>query len=481
MGEVNKTAGRALYRVHRSHNFDEVVGQDHVVQTLKQAIADERLSHAYLFTGPRGVGKTSVARILAHTINGLSYNDESLQLDVIEIDAASNRGIDEIRELREKVHIAPAEAKYKVYIIDEVHMLTTPAFNALLKTLEEPPGHAVFVLATTEPHKIPETITSRTQRFAFRPIIKEEITKHLDAVAGKEGIKLEPQANALMAQHADGSLRDAIGFLDQLRGRSGTVTVTDVEELLGLAPTDHIQQLVSQLQTGDLKAMLKTLEAVFATGASPVQTALQLVDALRLQLHQKQKLDAVLFNDLLAVATSREPQLKLEVALARACLDQTAPPVADKTPTPSSRPAKSKRSTPTSTAKPAARSQAEPSSDEKKAKADTAPLPGDKWQQILEQIKSHNNSLYAVLRLAKAEHGDSQLVLAFAFPFHAARAEEPRNKRLLEQTANEVTGQELTISTKLDKSLQSNTRERDTVTNVIGVMGGGSVVEYKDG
>src|ERR1700760_2897710 len=155
--------GKALYRSYRSKSFDEVVGQDHIINTLRSAIKSGRISHAYLFTGPRGVGKTSVARILAREVNNLSYDNEDMHLDIIEIDAASNLRIDEIRDLRDKVHITPTSAKYKVYIVDEVHMLTREAFNALLKTLEEPPEHVIFILATTELHKVPETIISRCQ------------------------------------------------------------------------------------------------------------------------------------------------------------------------------------------------------------------------------------------------------------------------------------------------------------------------------
>jgi DNA polymerase III subunit gamma/tau len=162
--------GQALYRKYRSKSLSEIVGQKHITDTLSNAIKSGRISHAYLFTGPKGVGKTSIARILAHEVNGLAYADESIHLDIIEIDAASNRRIDEIRDLRDKVHIAPTSAKYKVYIIDEVHMLTKEAFNALLKTLEEPPAHVIFILATTEAHKLPDTIVSRTQRFTFKAI-----------------------------------------------------------------------------------------------------------------------------------------------------------------------------------------------------------------------------------------------------------------------------------------------------------------------
>src|SRR5271165_2197741 len=175
--------GQALYRKYRSKSLNDVLGQEHVTTTLLHALKQGQISHAYLFTGPRGVGKTSVARILAHEINNLPYTDDSMHIDIIEIDAASNRRIDEIRDLRDKVRIAPTSAKYKVYIIDEVHMLTKEAFNALLKTLEEPPDHVIFILATTEAHKLPETILSRCQRFDLRRIPAALITKHLAEIA----------------------------------------------------------------------------------------------------------------------------------------------------------------------------------------------------------------------------------------------------------------------------------------------------------
>src|SRR3990167_8680284 len=207
---------RALYRKYRSKNLDEVVGQEHITETLKNSLKSGKISHAYLLSGPRGVGKTSVARILAHEFNNLKYEDENIHLDIIEIDAASNRRIDEIRDLREKVHITPTSAKYKVYIIDEVHMLTKEAFNALLKTLEEPPEHCIFILATTEAHKLPETIISRTQRFNFKPIPKTAAKTQLQKIAKAEKIKIDDDALELLAEYGEGSLRDIIGMLDQL-------------------------------------------------------------------------------------------------------------------------------------------------------------------------------------------------------------------------------------------------------------------------
>src|ERR1700712_4322120 len=200
--------GQALYRKYRSKSLDEVVGQEHITQTLKQALKSGRISHAYLFTGPRGVGKTSIARILAHELNGLAYDDGRSHLDIIEIDAASNNGVEDVRDLREKVYVAPTSGKYKVYIIDEVHMLSKAAFNALLKTLEEPPAHVVFILATTESHKLPDTIISRTQRFVFRPIEATKAVAHLRTIADAEKITISDEALQQIASHGDGSFRD---------------------------------------------------------------------------------------------------------------------------------------------------------------------------------------------------------------------------------------------------------------------------------
>src|SRR5512137_2557574 len=224
-------AAQALYRKWRSQSFDDVVGQEHITVTLRNALRDGRMSHAYLFTGPRGTGKTSTARILAKAINCLAEDpatrpcnvcrictaiNEGRELDLIEIDAASNRGIDEMRDLREKIAFRPNEARYKVYIIDEVHMLTKEAFNALLKTLEEPPPHAVFVLATTEPDRVPETVRSRCQRFDFRRIGTNDIVKHLNDLVQREGRRAEPEALAAIARRSTGSMRDSISLLDQL-------------------------------------------------------------------------------------------------------------------------------------------------------------------------------------------------------------------------------------------------------------------------
>jgi len=278
----------SLYRQWRPQNFDEFVGQEHIVRTLTHALEQGRTTHAYLFCGPRGTGKTTTARILAKALNchdrkgakpcgkcsSCQQITDGNSLDVFEIDGASNRGIDEIRNLLEKVHFAPGEGRFKIYIIDEVHMLTNEAFNALLKTLEEPPGHVVFIFATTEAHKLPATIISRCQRFDFRRFSLSEITDSLEKMIASENRTAEPAALAIIAEHADGGMRDAQSLLDQcLVFSSGILKASDVQEVLGIIDRRTYIDLGQFLVARDMQAAFVQIEQLNAMGKDLQQFA----------------------------------------------------------------------------------------------------------------------------------------------------------------------------------------------------------------
>ncbi len=289
-------ATQALYRRWRPQTFEDVIGQDHVTQTLRNALATERVAHAYLFTGPRGTGKTTVARILAKAANCLAPLNErpcnecricramsdGSHLDLIEIDAASNTGVDDVRDLRDKINFSPNEARQKVYVIDEVHMLSNAAFNALLKTLEEPPAHALFVLATTEPHKIPETIKSRCQRFDFHRVGLQAIIGKLERICEAEGVAVEPAALEAIARAATGSLRDSESLLDQLFAfAEDTITLQQVQTLLGSVSGEAVATLVDHLIDGRMSDGLALINQTVDAGADPRQFTRQLLGYLR--------------------------------------------------------------------------------------------------------------------------------------------------------------------------------------------------------
>lgn len=289
---------QALYRKYRPSNFDEVVGQKVIVKTLKNAIKYDRLSHAYLFCGPRGTGKTSIAKILAKTINCtnlqdylpcnecencLQYNNKQ-SVDIIEIDAASNNGVDEIRELRDKVGLVPSFGKYKIYIIDEVHMLTTSAFNALLKTLEEPPKHVIFILATTEPFKIPITILSRCQRFDFKKISVDDIVSRLRAIADAENIKIKDEILKEIAILSDGGMRDSINLLDQVNAYVGgekEVAYEDVHDVNGTLKPEELYVFICKIKNNDLKDALLLSDSYNDIGKNMTKVLEELISFFR--------------------------------------------------------------------------------------------------------------------------------------------------------------------------------------------------------
>ena len=353
---------QALYRKWRPRKWDQVVGQEHIVQTLRNAIANDHVGHAYLFSGPRGTGKTTTARLLAKAVNCLNADlthrpcddcanclavNEGRFMDLIEIDAASNTSVEDIRDLRDKINFSPSEGRFKVYIIDEVHMLSTSAFNALLKTLEEPPAHVIFILATTEVHKIPATVLSRCQRHEFRRIPVMEIVGYLKVICAEEKISADEEALILIARQATGAMRDAISLLDQLASTGEKITLDLTQQVLGTATNRMVIDLYSALQQKDTAAGLTTIHQALDSGSDPRQFARQMVEYLRqlllIKMGNDAQVDATkeikelmknqasmqetatllewirLFNQAISdTRTSWQPSLALEVALVQA-------------------------------------------------------------------------------------------------------------------------------------------------------------------
>lgn len=472
--------GQALYRKYRSRSLDEVVGQEHIVRTLKNALKNNMISHAYLFTGPRGVGKTSVARILAHEINQLPYNGDTVNLDIIEIDAASNRRIDEIRDLREKVHIAPTAAKYKVYIIDEVHMLTKEAFNALLKTLEEPPAHCVFILATTEAHKLPETIVSRTQRFTFKPINKKQTADHLEKISAAENIKISRDALELLAEHGEGSFRDSISLLDQLSSSKKEVTSDIVSETLGLPSDSLIDELLAAVRNGKNTTLVQLLDSLRDQAIDPVAVSANLSRKIRgfLLSESASSVDIQLLRNLLEISSSAHPRSSLEVCLLEACLASRKPSV------------NSKSVTANKTTEVVIEKTPEILPDTPKSQPVTrdGEFKLEDWPAVVSKVKEEAASLYTALRLATPSLSDDKLTLAFQFPLHQKKVAEGKAKNLIGRIVEDVSGAKMAIECVVDKSIQPkveavapapvNEPEPDEHTQTISnIFGGGELLE----
>lgn len=467
--------GQALYRKYRSKSFDDVVGQDHITNTLKNALASGRISHAYLFTGPRGVGKTSVARILAHEVNKISYTDESIHLDIIEIDAASNRRIDEIRDLRDKVSIAPASARYKVYIIDEVHMLTREAFNALLKTLEEPPAHCIFILATTEAHKLPETIVSRTQRFEFKSISRQQAAEHLNDIATREKIDIESEALDLLAEFGAGSFRDSISYLDQLSSYSKKITADEVRILLGWPAAKEIDDLLKLLSDKDMRESLSKLRELEVRGVKPTAIASGLSEKIR-QLAKSGSADSwqiELLKELLDIPASLRPQETLEVKLLSSIVHGSRQQPIE------SSAADENHKRPVS--------KLAITKDELSETATPLPIKRTStdfnlslWDEIVDSCKKQAASIYTALRLASPDYNDGVLTLRFQFPLHQKKLELAKNKELIVKIIEDVCGEKVLIKTSLEKKTSSVPIVRSkepSISNISNIFGAAEVIE----
>jgi DNA polymerase-3 subunit gamma/tau len=471
--------GQALYRKYRPKTLKEVAGQEHITSTLDKALKKGQLSHAYLFTGPRGIGKTSVARIMAHEVNGLKYDDDRTDIDIIEIDAASNRRIDEIRELRDKVYVSPSKAKYKVYIIDEVHMLTREAFNALLKTLEEPPEHVIFILATTDAHKLPDTIVSRTQRYGFRPIPAEVMAKQLKDIAGKEKINASVDALDLIATHSQGSLRDGLSILDQARNYGDSITEGSIAELLGLPPEEQINDLANATLNGPSLEVTKILNDLQSQSYQPQAIAKSLGQVIRQQLLDdklpiSESVAIGLLKDLVEVPASHDPLRSLELALLSIVPADPAPEKVE--------PAQEIKQTEEPTKPATTESETKETKSTSKVRAKIT-MNEDNWSSVLEAVKKKHNTLYGVIRMAQPDFSEEgTLKLAFAFDFHRQRISESSNRKMLSDVIKDLTGQVIVIECVLDKSAQppasaSNEEPSEDLAAISNIFNGAEVLE----
>lgn len=519
---------QSLYRKFRPQSFDsdELVGQDAIVRTLRNAIQLNRVAHAYLFAGPRGTGKTTTARLLAKAVNCL-HPDLAIRpcnecaaclaisagsaMDVIEIDAASNRGIDDIRELRERVKFAPAQLRTKFYIIDEAHQITGAAANAFLKTLEEPPSHTRFVLATTDPEQILPTIVSRCQIFEFKRIPPDAAKRRIEHVAAKEGLTISPEALDMIARQSAGSLRDALGLVDQLasyrQDEHAQITVEDVRELLGLSRDEVIVQIVMAVAERDAAAALGLLQQAADRGADPRQVARQMVQFLRAIMHSladpgaiadaevqrvarmftlsEAMTEAQRFSELdFKVRHSSIPQLPLEIGIVASVLREGHPKGPEQPPerTSASAPAIRHETVPTPT--PAARSLSDrvrgsqttnehPAPGTLKTVPAPRPVPPEiapsidphpnaapgsltielvraQWDQIRADVKAHSRRVDALLVSVDpvAVQGDT-VILASAYPFHRNKLSEPDVQKVVEDVIARLCGQPVILSTVL--------------------------------
>lgn len=514
----------ALYRTFRPQKFSEVIGQEHISKTLINAIINNRVAHAYLFCGPRGTGKTSSAKILAKGVNCLNLqegepcnecvNCTSINtgnfLDVFEIDAASNRGIDEIRDIRDKVKFAPSQGKTKVYIIDEVHMLTSEAFNALLKTLEEPPGHVLFILATTEPQKIPLTIMSRCQRFDFRKISTREIKEHLEKIIAKEGITVSPSGLNIIARKAAGGMRDAISVLDQCIAFAGTdIHCEHVEKVLGTLGEEEIMQISGAISQKDAGLVIKLLNANLEKGKDVKQIVRDLIEYYRqvmlLKLSQNENMIS-LSQDILPevreqaeeltigflgniihklsemekdMRWSSQPQILLEAGLVEVIFT-SQPDSSSKIPRQVETVKNNEKVKPP-----------------KEAKEDNIKKAGKKanfseinrlWPEILEKVKENKITTHAFLIPAQPVKIDEQgyLILDFkkSHKFHRDKISQPENKVLVEKAIKDSTGMDIMIKCLIvggeEEDTGKNLGEDNSVVDKAIQLFGGSIVEVKD-
>ena len=488
---------QALYRKYRSRSLDEVLGQDHVTNILRRALEQGKIAHAYLLTGPRGVGKTSVARILAHEINQLPYDEETSHLDIIEIDAASNNGVDDIRALREKAQVAPVSAPKKIYIIDEVHMLSKPAFNALLKTLEEPPAHVIFILATTDADKLPATILSRVQQFFFHPISVDVMARQLMAIAEKEGFAIDADAAWLIAERSRGGFRDGISMLDQLSilaTPDQPLTIAMVTEYLGLSDAATLEKLLDLYQSENSADILSILQELEQSGVSPTVVSHQLLSIARARLRTNPGL-VELIQQLIEVDRHPHPDLKLltifmqhhaqpvrpkktvaqAATAAPAVISTPAKPASSAEKPPKSQSTKStepvKKTSESQDIKPAQSTKKSPTKPRKSG----APLELD-WQKVIEQAKEKSVGLSSLLQKSQWAFDGDKLTIFAGSAFYKKKLDDAKNRPLLAEIITAAAGMELEV----DIIGEKKPPEDEKLAEIAAMMGGGEEVNLEE-
>jgi len=500
----------SLYRKYRPQKFADLIGQNHVRETLSNALLSGNFAHAYLFSGPKGSGKTTTARLLAKALNcqGRKLGKEGFEpcnkcrtckeitlgrsIDMIEIDAASNRGIDEIRDLREKIKFAPTSSTYKVYVIDECHMLTKEAFNALLKTLEEPPPHAIFVMATTELHRVPATIISRAQVFDFKKAHLADIIKLLEKISKAENIKIDPEALHLIARLSFGAFRDAISMLDQASmlgiDSRHKISLEEVQKILGQVTEAVVWEFVEDLAEKNREKLLKLIEEIYYEGTDLENFISEVVQLLRKIIlikagltsefeaatEEEKKLKnlserfsteelVTIIEKLTSVSnkvkTSILGQLPLEMAVFELTEEKTAEGLGASLT--SSLPSQPTRSLPTRLTPGSAKSEREldrrfvhdaPSAP--KNRVQKVSFSPEIWSQVVKEIKAHNNTLAALLRdAAFAGTNDGRIILAVKFKFHAEQICNKKNLQVIESIIKKITGQDFKVECEVNPDL----------------------------
>lgn len=512
-----------LYRKYRPQKFNEITGQSHIVKTISNQIKFGDIAHGYLFSGPRGIGKTTIARLVAKALNCQNLKDgyepcntcafcleisKGQSLDLIEIDAASNRGIDEIRELREKIRFTPAKGKYKIYVIDEAHMLTKEAFNALLKTLEEPPAHAIFILATTEINKIPATIISRTQRFDFKKLSVDELTSKLKEIAQKEKIQIDSKALNIIALNADGGMRDAAGLLGQVMSiEDKKITAQEVELILGKSSQDSVIKLADLTVKKDIRGAIILVNNILEDGFDLARFSKELVDYLRKILLAKveateKSLDFLLKNNLTAeqinvlklYAEKLEvsfiikaiklfsetgensrilPQLGLEIALIELLGDNESGVkdyVNDNNPSSSDLLIKDKENK-------------EVNNREKQNinfESDIFNSVKDSWKDLVDEVRKKNYTAAAFFRqCVPAGQKDKNFYIATKFDFHKEKLNEIKTRYLIEEIINDKYGQKIILrflnekeASELGFEITLESKDDKTVSDALEIFGG---------